>query len=51
MLDIRGGLYKVTINRFYLKDGVVRHLQAHIRRFKAVYRAADTLGGLGGVRT
>ena len=51
MSDIRGGLYKVAIDRFHLKDGVVRHLRAHIRRFKAVYRAADTLGGLGGVRT
>lgn len=40
-------LHKLALS-FQLKDGIVRHLREDLRRFKTVYRAANSLVGLGG---
>lgn len=42
----REDLYFVAVNTFKLKDGVVRHLDEDIQRFKSVRRAAAGLSGL-----
>ena len=49
MSDPKGNMYELAVDRFKLKDGVVRHLRAHIRQFKGVFRAAATLDSLSGV--
>ena len=42
-----GALYTLAVDRFKLKDGIVRHLAEDIRKFKPVYRTASSLASMG----
>ncbi|KAF2276932.1 uncharacterized protein EI97DRAFT_500600 [Westerdykella ornata] len=47
MAKLKSDLHDLAVNRYKLKDGVVRHFKEELRHFKSVYRTASSLVEIG----